>query len=57
MIAAGLNTKALGVYMGHASVVIILDRYGHLMRGNEAYAATLLDAYLNAAGTASALPA
>jgi len=57
MIAAGLNTKALSVYMGHASVVITLDRYGHLMPGNEAYAATLLDAYLNAAGTASALPA
>jgi len=32
--------------MGHASVVITLDRYGHLMPGNEHEAAALLDAYL-----------
>jgi len=30
MIAAGVNAKALSVYMGHASVTITLDRYGHL---------------------------
>ncbi len=36
--------------MGHSSVVITLDRYGHLMPGNEAEAATLLDAYLAASG-------
>jgi len=35
MIAAGVNAKALAVYMGHASVTITLDRYGHLMPGNE----------------------
>ncbi len=28
MIAAGVNAKALSVYMGHASVTITLDRYG-----------------------------
>jgi integrase len=49
MIAAGLNTKAVSVYMGHASVVITLDRYGHLVPGSEAQAATLLDAYLKEA--------
>ena len=46
MIAAGVNAKALAVYMGHASVTITLDRYGHLMPGNEGEAADLLDAYL-----------
>ena len=52
MIAAGVNAKALSTYMGHANISITLDRYGHLMPGNEAEAATLLDAYLDAANTA-----
>lgn len=30
MIAAGVNAKALATYMGHASVTITYDRYGHL---------------------------
>jgi integrase len=47
MIAAGVNAKALSTYMGHASVTITYDRYGHLMPGNEEEAAALLDAYLN----------
>jgi len=34
--------------MGHGSVAITLDRYGHLMPGNGAEAADLLDAYLTA---------
>lgn len=46
MIAAGVNAKALSTYMGHASIRITLDRYGHLMPGNEAEAAGLLDTYL-----------
>jgi integrase len=50
MIAAGVNVKALSAYMGHASVTITLDRYGHLMPGNEDQAAGLLEAYLAAAG-------
>jgi len=32
--------------MGHSSVTITLDRYGHLMPGNEGEAANLLDSYL-----------
>ena len=40
MIAAGINTKALSTYMGHASITITLDRYGHLLPGNEAQAAS-----------------
>ncbi len=49
MIAAGVNAKALPTYMGHANIAITLDRYGHLMPGNEAEAAGLLDAYLRRA--------
>ena len=44
MIAAGVNAKALSTYMGHSSVTITYDRYGHLMPGNETEAAELLDA-------------
>jgi integrase len=46
MIAAGVNAKALSTYMGHASITITFDRYGHLIPGNEGEAAELLDAYL-----------
>lgn len=49
MIAAGVNAKALSTYMGHASIAITLDRYGHLMPGNETEAAGLLDSYLERA--------
>jgi integrase len=49
MIGAGVNAKALSTYMGHASIGITLDRYGHLMPGNEVEAAGLLDAYLSEA--------
>ncbi len=48
MIAAGVNAKALQSFMGHANISITLDRYGHLMPGSEAEAASLLDAYLSA---------
>jgi integrase len=46
MIAAGVNAKALSTYMGHSSITITLDRYGHLMPGNEDEAAELLNTYL-----------
>jgi integrase len=46
MIAAGVNAKSLSTYMGHSSITLTLDRYGHLMPGNEGEAAALLDAYL-----------
>jgi integrase len=46
MIAAGVNAKELSTYMGHPNISITLDRYGHLMPGNESEAAGLLDAYL-----------
>jgi DNA-binding XRE family transcriptional regulator len=46
MIAAGVNAKALSSYMGHANISITMDRYGHLMPGNEREAAGMLDSYL-----------
>ena len=55
MIAAGVNAKALSVYMGHATISITLDRYGHLMPGNEKEAAGMLDAYLERSDTAERL--
>jgi integrase len=45
-IAAGVNAKALSTYLGHASIQITLDRYGHLMPGNEDEAVALVDSYL-----------
>jgi len=47
MIAAGINSKALSTYMGHYTITITLDRYGHLLPGNETEAATLLETWLN----------
>jgi integrase len=52
MIAAGVNAKTLSTYMGHATTAITYDRYGHLFPGNEAQAAGLLDAYLDAEAAA-----
>jgi integrase len=54
MIAAGVTAKALAAYMGHSSITITLDRYGHLFDGNEDQAAELLDAYLERATGARA---
>lgn len=55
MIAAGVNAKALSTFMGHSSIQITLDRYGHLMPGSEEEAAGLLDAYLARANTKARL--
>ena len=46
MIAAGANAKALSVVMGHATVSLTFDRYGHLMPGGEAEVGRLLADYL-----------
>ena len=51
MIAAGINSKALSTYMGHSSITITLDRYGHLLPGNETQAANLLETWLTTATT------
>lgn len=49
MIAAGVNAKALSAYMGHSTISVTFDLYGHLMPGSEAEAAELLDAFLASA--------
>ena len=41
IISAGVNASA-----EHANIAITLDRYGHLMPGNEQEAAGMLDSYL-----------
>jgi integrase len=46
MIAAGVNAKALSEFMGHSSIQVTLDLYGHLFPGAESEAASLLDAFL-----------
>jgi integrase len=48
-IAAGVNAKALSSYLGHASVTITYDRYGHLMPGSEDEAVKLVDDYIERA--------
>jgi integrase len=54
MIAAGVNAKALSTYIGHASISITMDRYGHLMPGSEVEAAGRLSAYLERANESRA---
>ncbi|MCZ7589197.1 MAG: site-specific integrase [Gaiella sp.] len=51
-IAAGVNIKAISTFMGHASVTITLDRYGHLFPDSSREAAGLLNRFL-AAGSES----
>lgn len=46
MIAAGVNAKALSTFMGHSSIKVTFDLYGHLMPGARAEAAALLDSFL-----------
>jgi hypothetical protein len=48
MIAAGVNAKALQTFMGHATITVTLDTYGHLMPGSEAEAAALAESYIAA---------
>lgn len=46
LIASGLNAKAVTTLLGHSSVAITFDRYGHLFPGHEDEARDLLDAFL-----------
>ena len=54
MIAAGVNAKALQTIMGHASITVTLDLYGHLLPGAEEEAAELLDRFLERAAVGKA---
>ena len=51
MIAAGVNAKALSQFMGHSSIKVTFDLYGHLMPGSEQEAAGMLDAFLERASS------
>ena len=53
MIAAGVTPKALQTYMGHGSVAITLDRYGHLFPSDRGRDAAALDALLARADTST----
>jgi integrase len=46
LIESGANAKALSAVMGHASIEITFNLYGHLMPGAEAEVGRQLDAYL-----------
>jgi integrase len=48
MIAAGVQPKVLSEVMGHSSIVVTLDRYGHLYPSAHADAAARLGTYLDA---------
>lgn len=47
LIASGANAKAVTTALGHSSVAITFDRYGHLFPGHEDELRGLLDAYLS----------
>jgi integrase len=45
MLDAGLPAEKVSKFIGHASIAITIDRYGHLLPAGEAQATALLDAY------------
>ncbi len=45
MLDAGITIDKVSKFMGHASITVTIDRYGHLLPGGEAEAAALLDEY------------
>ena len=46
-----LTASLIAGSLGHSSIKVTFDLYGHLMPGAEAEAASLLDAYLTRADT------
>lgn len=46
LIASGVNARAIMEFMGHATITMTFDRYGHLMPGGRAEAAAAVDAFL-----------
>ncbi|HEY5342729.1 MAG TPA: site-specific integrase, partial [Solirubrobacteraceae bacterium] len=55
LIAAGVNAKALSVIMGHSTIAMTFDTYGHLMPGGLDEAAAVTNAYLAQVGERPAL--
>jgi integrase len=56
MMAAGVPIKAVSTYMGHSSIAITSDRYGHLLSDAGTEATSLIDTYLARQQTTDALP-
>jgi integrase len=48
LIASGANAKVIQAVMGHATIQMTFDRYGHLMPGGLEEAARAANAYLSA---------
>jgi len=46
LIKAGINIKTISVRLGHSTIVITLDTYGHLLPGMDREAANVVDASL-----------
>jgi hypothetical protein len=53
MLDAGITIDKVSKFMGHASITVTIDRYGHLLPGGEAEAAEILNEYGSAASPAS----
>lgn len=49
LIAAGVHPKVISERLGHASISITLDKYGHLFPGSQDEAAAKIDAIIRAA--------
>jgi integrase len=49
LIDAGVNAKALQTFMGHSTIQMTFDLYGHLMPGSREQARELVDRYIEAA--------
>jgi integrase len=56
-IADGAHPKAIQVRMGHTSITVTLDRYGHLFPELDEAVATAFDARFRTAGVSAAGPA
>lgn len=55
LIAAGEDPKRIQSYLGHSSITVTFDVYGHLLPGSEQESAERIDAYLQRADTAARL--
>jgi integrase len=45
MLDAGISIDKVSKFIGHSSITVTIDRYGHLLPGGEEEAAALLDEY------------
>lgn len=45
MLGAGITIDKVSKFMGHTSITVTIDRYGHLLPGGEAEAAEILNQY------------